>query len=47
MSERDQYIEKAKAKVDEAEANSRIAYQKQRDEAETRLKGIRAASDDA
>jgi uncharacterized coiled-coil DUF342 family protein len=68
MSNRDLYIEKAKAKidqwnaeidkmtakVDEAEADTKIEYQKQLDEAreqrdvaEARLKKMRQASDDA
>ena len=52
MSEREQYIEKAK--VDEAEADAKINYQKQidgmraqRDDAEAKLKELREASDDA
>lgn len=68
MSERDIYIEKAKArldqwnadiakmqaKVEEAQADAKIDYRKQledmrkqRDEAEVRLKELRAAGDDA
>lgn len=68
MSEKDQYVEKAKAKLDqwnaeidklqakadEADAGSRIEYQKQldemrakRDEAQVRLKELAEASDDA
>ena len=68
MSERDQYIEKTKARIyqwnaeidkikaqlDEAEADAKIKYQKQldemrtqRNEAEAKLKEMRAASNDA